>query len=480
MSFRAADGTQADLAVGLLACMALALTGLAGSTSITLAALGVIGLGAFLRPVGVLTGAIIALPWFFEPVKIGVAHVAASELLLALAAAGTVTGAVLAARRSPRFQSVTWHGLSSVVRSPALVASIMLCLVAIVATLNVSDTAHLGAARRELRWSFIEPAMLVFLVLVHRQRRGLRASMALALLIGASGAALLAGYELLVGGGVAADGVQRVTGPYPHPNALALMMSRSVALAIGWAVLDHRTRPWTVPIALVTGAALLATFSRGAWIAVGIAMLVLTAWVSRRVRVAAAIAAGILLAAALVFASNRLLDVLGGGSGSLRIDIWSSALRMIADRPLRGYGPDQFISNYAPRYIAPEAWDERFTAHAHNGVLDFWVRLGIIGGAFAVVAIWLIMRAAFRLARRELPENTLSGAATVALTAVVVHGLIDNAYFAHDLAMSGWLLAWLAFDRRDTVPAEGDDDVARAGERRGWVHRLASMRQSAR
>ncbi|MGH9172701.1 MAG: O-antigen ligase family protein, partial [Vicinamibacterales bacterium] len=184
-----------------------------------------------------------------------------------------------------------------------------------------------------------------------------------------------------------------------------------------------------------------------------------------------------------VVARDRMLDLFGGGSGSLRLDIWSSALRMIRDRPLQGYGPDQFLYAYLPRYVEPMAWNERFTSHAHNLVLDFWVRLGIIGGAFVIVATLFCLRAVAQHVREKSHAHALPAAATVALAAVLAHGMVDNAYFSHDLAMSGWLLAVLAFGptvdatEADSAGSEGVDDRARAGGRRSGIHWLAPVRQ---
>jgi O-antigen ligase len=160
----------------------------------------------------------------------------------------------------------------------------------------------------------------------------------------------------------------------------------------------------------------------------------------------------------------------------LRLDIWRSALAMVRDRPLLGYGPDGFLYAYSPRYVAPAAWAERFTAHAHNLFLDFWVRLGIIGGALAVFVAGYLVVSTVAFVRTRDGRDALADAALLALVASLVHGFVDNAYFAHDLAMSAWLLAWLAFGERD-VPA-GKGAIAVASPRRRWlgVHRVAPLR----
>jgi O-antigen ligase len=222
------------------------------------------------------------------------------------------------------------------------------------------------------------------------------------------------------------------------------------------------------------GLALVASFSRGALAAAGLAALLLTWRLAPRARLATvgALAAGGL--GVLVLARERMTDLFSGGSGTLRVEIWRSTLAMIRDRPLVGYGPDQFLYAYLPRYVAPNNWGERFTSHPHNLFLDFWVRLGIIGAAFAVIVACLIVARAARELRRAPGADALRAAGVLGLVALLVHGMVDSGYFAHDLALSAWLLGWLAFSTAADA-GEGIDELARAGRWRRWVHRVTSV-----
>jgi putative inorganic carbon (hco3(-)) transporter len=270
--------------------------------------------------------------------------------------------------------------------------------------------------------------------------------------------------------------VTRISGPYPHPNALALMTTRCVALGLGWMIFEPGTRRWLAPATLISGLAVIATFSRGAYAGLAGAVLVATPGVSSRLRPAVVAAPFVVILSAIIVARDRMLSLLEGGSGSLRLDLWRSAGAMIRDRPIRGYGPDQFLYAYLPRYVEPTAWQERFTSHAHNYLFDFWVRLGIIGFAFAMVAVIACLVAVVGVVRRPRSFEALRAAGIVALTAVLLHGLVDNAYFSHDLAMSGWLLAWLAFGPVVESAAEGAHKGARPGFGRRWIHRITPVR----
>jgi O-antigen ligase len=170
-----------------------------------------------------------------------------------------------------------------------------------------------------------------------------------------------------------------------------------------------------------------------------------------------------------------MLDTFSGGSASLRLEIWRSAFGMVRDAPVWGYGPDGFLYSYAPRYVSPSAWAERFTAHAHNLLLDAWIRLGIIGAAIVAVALVACLLVVYQRVLRRDGGHGLDTVALVALVTVFVHGMVDNAYFGHDLAMSTWLLMWLAVDRRGNA-VEGDSvSGAHPGDRRRRLYRLAPV-----
>ena len=337
------------------------------------------------------------------------------------------------------------------------------------------DPAYRAESLREWRWTFLEPLVLLILLTIGATRRRDRTLLAIGLMAGGTVAAGQAFLDLVTGGGVAVAGVTRIAGPYPHPNALALFEARIAALAFAWWVYSSRRSAWLLVPAAVVGLAVAATLSRGAMLAMLVAGALTLPHLPRVMRAAAVVVTAVAFGTLTVVARDRMLDLFSGGSGSLRIDIWTSAIEMISARPFVGYGPDQFLYAYLPRYVQPTAWGERFTAHAHNIVFDFWIRLGIIGLAFTMLVGVVCARLTLRTIQGR-SDGALRAAATVALVASLTHGLIDNAYFTHDLAMSGWLLAWFALGQRVADSSEGVDDVARPGYGRRRIHRFSSLR----
>jgi O-antigen ligase len=134
------------------------------------------------------------------------------------------------------------------------------------------------------------------------------------------------------------------------------------------------------------------------------------------------------------------------GSGTLRVGIWKSSLHMLADHPIFGVGPDQFLNQFQAHYMTPDLKQEEFTAHPHNLFLDYWLSLGIMGVPILIWLLWRYFREALGKARRAVLARTrdpVGRALALGLLAsmldFLLHGLVDNSYFLMDLAMIFWL-----------------------------------------
>jgi O-antigen ligase len=112
---------------------------------------------------------------------------------------------------------------------------------------------------------------------------------------------------------------------------------------------------------------------------------------------------------------------------------------MLRDHPIFGVGLDQFLNQYQ-YYVEETNFYESSTNHPHNIILDFWLRLGIIGLLVWIGIVVQFVRVALVLARsRDAVRRALALGLLALLTDILVHGLIDNSYFLMDLALVFWV-----------------------------------------
>jgi putative inorganic carbon (hco3(-)) transporter len=403
-----------------------------------------------------------AIPLSFQPVSLGELQFNALEILVVAAAIGYAPRVVMGFWRIRSMPSEERYALMRQVFPDLFAAALAITLVmsGVISIFWMADPTYAGESLRTFRWTILVPVAYFFIAApVISQNPLFRRTAAGLFIAGAIAASLIAIGDAVLGGGLQVESVTRLAGIAPHPNALALVLDRAAVLGLLIALLlrTEISRYWLVPSALVVAVTLL-TFSRGAMLGMAIGLLLLLL-LSRATRPAIAIA-GITLAGLAwfaVLAPERALSLLSGGSGSMRLELWESSLTMITDHSLTGVGMDQFLYQYLPRYVSPEAWPERFTSHPHNLLLDSWLSLGIIG----VVVVALLAVLVIRRSRTAVEVgDRISLAAAGAIVTVAVHGMVDHSYFLPELAMSAWLLLILLIPEQAIAkPSEPDANV---------------------
>lgn len=423
------------------------LNGGAGAAALLLVVLA----AALLRPRAAIAAIAAALPSIYHPVALAGGRWSLLEIAIGLAAL-----------------SVGWRVLVSVFRGRSLhalfelagpwqisVGAFALLAAGVVSLAFVADDRFRPDSVRELRWVILEP-VVAFAVARWSLRRGGGALLVAAFVATGTAVAAAACLQLVAGSGVViADGVERATGPYRHPNNLALYLDRVAIVALVLALRVQEWRRMLVPVAVVTAIGLAATLSRGAALAY-VAGAATAVWYTRSRHGWRWLAAGGAAAVALLgfLGYDRLTDRGGSGATSSRQLIWSASIRMLRDHPITGVGLDQFLNQYNRRYVSPAGWPERYTSHPHDLLLDVWLRLGILG----LVAAGLLIVAVLWTARQGRPSAqrpTLWIASVSALVAGLVHGLVDNGYFLPDLAAVTWLLVAM-LEQSSTAKESGD------------------------
>ncbi|HEX5478178.1 MAG TPA: O-antigen ligase family protein [Dehalococcoidia bacterium] len=226
-------------------------------------------------------------------------------------------------------------------------------------------------------------------------------------------------------------------------------------LAIGWAVML---------------AALLFTYSRGAWVGLVVGLIVLgTLFAFERDALRARVRAGfrqrealraaapyVVGAVAMVAVLAGTMAILPGGrrayaraasaanphdaSISAHTGLWWTSMKMIRDRPLVGGGPESFSTIFAA-YRTPDQ-PEFGTSNvrpesSHNYFIDQAVGLGIPGLAIVVALIGGTMIAGLRATRGDGRARWYA----IALCGAIA-GYYVTVFFSYGEAMTGWL-PWL-------------------------------------
>ena len=344
-------------------------------------------------------------------------------------------------------------------------------LVLITATVIASIAAgDRGAALFELRAVFLLPALTYALLRGTRLDEKARWRIVDGFVLGGVGVALVGLAQVALGRNLvlAEGGLSRLQSIYHSPNNVGLYLGRAwpflvaalLAKKPGFFFAERKPRQgnaekpgfspvfYALALAPVT-LALALSFSRGALLLALPAALLAMGWRAGGRWRWAAVALVLIGALALIpllrvprFAS--LLD-LGEGSTFFRLSLWRSSLRMVRDHPIFGVGPGNFLEAYRTRYVLPSAWQEFDLEHPHNVYLDHWTRLGLLG----VLAGALIQLAFWRRIGRRPRRDALSLGLVGSMTALLAHGLVDNALFFTDLALSFFLL--LALSQSNSV-----------------------------
>lgn len=280
------------------------------------------------------------------------------------------------------------------------------------------------------------------------------------------------GFTGLITGGWAlwqhgVEGVSRADGHAPlHAilyGNLSLLAGLCCLVGLVWAASQSHRRCWLAWLTAGALGGLLASLlsgSRGGWISLPVvAWLLYRLWwchwpVRRRwgagILALSLIALPVLLpqsgvqgrvAAAIAEVKNILAGNARGSIGT-RVELYRGSLSLIAERPLLGHG----LVGYREGMRQQVEQNERSPSvarhwHAHNDLLDGWVKRGL-PGLVIVVGLYLIPLLAVLRAWPELPMPRRSLAMAGLLLPVMFFDFgLSYAFFAYPQILAGYL-AW--------------------------------------
>lgn len=264
-----------------------------------------------------------------------------------------------------------------------------------------------------------------------------------------------------------------------HPNQVGGIIAAFIPLQIAALSGGKKSHAlsWVVVLLLCLSAiGLLMSATRGAWLALAVAMTGWALWLlSERlmwprqakqstcrwckfwVIVPALVGVVVYLALVITPFATRLGEIDTG-----RISLWRNSLHLVSDYPFSGLGLASFEMPYSSYALLLHVG---FLSHAHNLLLDVWLQQGLLG--LAAIA-WLFVAAALR----NQPESYLWKPALASLAVILLHGLVDNAFYGYDGI--GILLLFVPF-----ALLAGPSDMSGQTERQAAASEKSSLRLPA-
>jgi O-antigen ligase len=241
--------------------------------------------------------------------------------------------------------------------------------------------------------------------------------------------------------------VHLASGPIGDPNDFAYMLAGALPVAVYFALTSRRRLPWRAG-AVIIGATMLATYSRGA--IVGSAVVLIWAIATKRISLpgilagltAALVVAGIALIYLQPLIHERLVQksVAANLNVASREAFWDAAWRMSLDHPVIGVGPARF-GPISQQYLLN---DPIVLANpvVHNSYLEILAE----DGPFALALFVAFLIAAWRGLRAVRRRAVAAGDSDVrrladALMSALLWTLVAGTFVSRQLSVSLWLIA---------------------------------------
>ena len=320
---------------------------------------------------------------------------------------------------------------------------------------------------------FFEPILFFILIMNVFQDKAGRKKILVALLLGALTTSLLAVFQQITGVFIsnpfwANEETRRVVSWFGYPNAVGLFLAPIVLLLAGWLFTLRQEKKQAIlkitiaATIILSIAAIYFAKSEGALIGIMAGAWLMAILANKYTRLAAII--GTIIVGAFIFITptyrTYALDklTLSDLSGEIRKQQWQETMQTLRIWPATIFGNG--LSNY-PQTVAPyhqegiffnrdkiENFDSRLYGSAelrakywqpveiylypHNIFLNFWTEIGLLG---ALAFVWLIIK--YLVVSVKIfftKKNYLSLGLFGAMSAILVHGLVDVPYFKNDLA----------------------------------------------
>ncbi len=301
---------------------------------------------------------------------------------------------------------------------------------------------------------YLSSLLLYFLILIHVETRRILKLVIIGLVLGGLMISFFAMYQYLTIDFTSSKWVDTVSNPllnkrvaatFGNPNIFAqyLVLVAPLAFIIMWFSSSWRYRIYLGGAFLVILLALVLTFSRGSWLALGVAGILLAFMIDRRLVVLGIIVAAIGINFAPDVIIDRIVSIFNteDTSSAYRFDAWNSAFAMIRDYWLTGIGMDEqtFLRVY-PDYMVNDVR----VYHFHNIFLQHFVMGGILG-LFAVLYLFYhsfrsLIERMFTFSGKAPFLNGVAKGLFAAILAIAIAALTEDIWRHYAVFFTFWLV----------------------------------------
>ena len=238
----------------------------------------------------------------------------------------------------------------------------------------------------------------------------------------------------------------RSGGAMGHPNVLATFLVGLIPVSFGVAVrrdVQWVVRVFSISTFLLACAALVWTYSRGAWISLFVVAAFISAvglrWIlGSRIVVPVVLLAVLVLAVMSPAIRQRVLHTESSAT-DVRFALIPVALRMAVRNPVHGVGLNNFAENIES--FDPEMKLELFRHPVHNIVLLDLAEAGILAGILSGLLLGAIgMLAVVNIRHGVMKRRPLLAAVWSGCAAIVIHNMGDWTLRRPDILLLCWIL----------------------------------------
>jgi len=217
---------------------------------------------------------------------------------------------------------------------------------------------------------------------------------------------------------------------------------------------------------------LLATYSRGCYMALAVAVVVFVLIIQKQlvVLVIPALLASLFVLPASVV--NRIFGIFNmtDTSTAFRLNIWRGSLRMLGDFWPVGVGQGEYAFNRVYHFYSLGAI---FTPHSHSLFFQIFIETGIVGFVVFIGVLACFYRAQVNFLRRvqEFRLRVMSAAMIAAVTGFLFQGIFDYAFYNYRVMLMFFLFIGIsiAFTRAAGPAVETTAEAAHAAKKSDWV-----------